>query len=346
MTHELKKIIHGYLSAKSKGLKSVLATVVFLEGSSYRRPGVRMLLVENGSMVGAVSGGCVEKEILRQSASVFETGIAKVMTYDGRFRLGCEGVLYILIEPFNPGQAFINAFNDCIESRCDFNVTCHFLKNVSTSENFGTVVYFNQNKPHSVSEHFVIPENTHENILTFKQKMKPLFKLIILGAEHDAVQLCAYASLTGWEVIIVAPIADSKSIAHFPGAHRLINALVSGGDVETIDSQTAIVLMTHSFADDLKHLTALKKTTPAYIGFLGPAKRREKVLQAFLENNIDVDDDFLNAMHGPAGLNIGAETPQEIAVSIVSEILAVTRAQNPISLKNKSGGIHSNSEAR
>ncbi len=82
--------------------KAVLASVVALEGSSYRRPGVRMLLLEDGHMTGAVSGGCVEKEIFRQSESVFRTGIPKMMTYDGRYRLGCEGILYILLEPFRP----------------------------------------------------------------------------------------------------------------------------------------------------------------------------------------------------------------------------------------------------
>ena len=92
MTHELKKLVQAFTDAKERGLKSVLVTVVALDGSSYRKPGVRMLVLENGKMIGAVSGGCVEKEILIQSQSVFESTISKVMTYDGRYRLGCEGV--------------------------------------------------------------------------------------------------------------------------------------------------------------------------------------------------------------------------------------------------------------
>ena len=110
MTHEFKQIIKAYFDAKSKGLKSVLATVVALDGSSYRKPGVRMLILENDTMIGAVSGGCVEKDILRQAQSVFQSGQAKMMTYDGRFRLGCEGVLYILIEPFEPNEDCIISF--------------------------------------------------------------------------------------------------------------------------------------------------------------------------------------------------------------------------------------------
>ena len=102
MTHEFKNIVKEAITAKTEGLQSVLASVVALDGSSYRRPGVRMLILENGKMIGAVSGGCVEKEILLQSETVFKTGESKIMTYDGRYRLGCEGVLYILIESFNP----------------------------------------------------------------------------------------------------------------------------------------------------------------------------------------------------------------------------------------------------
>ena len=102
MIHELKKIFQVHETSAKASLKSVLATVVALDGSSYRKPGVRMLILENGYTVGAVSGGCVEKEIVRQTASVFSSGEAKIMTYDGRYRLGCEGILYILLEPFDP----------------------------------------------------------------------------------------------------------------------------------------------------------------------------------------------------------------------------------------------------
>ena len=100
MIHELKDIIRSAKIAQSKGIKTVLASVVSLDGSSYRRPGVRMSIQENGRMIGAVSGGCVEKEILRQAQQVFKTNSSTLMEYDGRYRLGCEGILYILIEPF------------------------------------------------------------------------------------------------------------------------------------------------------------------------------------------------------------------------------------------------------
>ena len=106
MTHEFKQIVEATLLNQTSNIKSVLATVVDLDGSSYRHPGVRMLLSSNGDMVGAVSGGCVEKEVLQRAQSVFKTGKSKIMTYDGRYRLGCEGVLYILLEPFEVSNEF------------------------------------------------------------------------------------------------------------------------------------------------------------------------------------------------------------------------------------------------
>ena len=110
MTHELKEIVKEAIKNQALGIKNVLATVVDLDGSSYRHPGVRMLLSSTGKMIGAVSGGCVEKEVLRSANSVFETGKSKIMTYDGRYRLGCEGVLYILLEPFKVSDTFKEIF--------------------------------------------------------------------------------------------------------------------------------------------------------------------------------------------------------------------------------------------
>ena len=109
MIHELKEIINQALANQQKGLKNVLATVVYLEGSSYRKPGVRMLISEDLNTVGAVSGGCVEKEIIHRANSVFLNNQSKIITYDGRYKLGCEGILYILLEPFFISNAFIKS---------------------------------------------------------------------------------------------------------------------------------------------------------------------------------------------------------------------------------------------
>lgn len=110
MTHELKEILQQATINQQQGIQNVLATVVDLDGSSYRKPGVRMLLSSDGKIIGAISGGCVEKEVQRRAQSVFENNKPKVITYDGRYRLGCEGILYVLLEPFNLSTDFIEAF--------------------------------------------------------------------------------------------------------------------------------------------------------------------------------------------------------------------------------------------
>lgn len=335
MTHEFKTIVESFLIGKKEGLKSVLATVVDLDGSSYRKPGVRMLILENGKMIGAVSGGCVEKDILRQSSTVFETGVPKMMTYDGRYRLGCEGILYILIEPFNPDDLFLDSFNNVLKQRNAFNIKSYFTKDIGEFNDIGSVAVFN-------GKQCVISKNStlNQSHLIFEEKLNPCFKLMIFGAEHDAVQLCKLAHYNGWEVTIVSGPLESKSIEDFPGATAFFSVSPDALELDSIDHETAIILMSHNYANDLKYLLELKDTKPAYIGLLGPAKRREKLLSQFIEYCPDIEDDFIEGIYGPAGLNIGAETPQEIAISIISEILSVVRNQVPMSLKEKTGRIH------
>jgi len=338
MTHEFKNMVTAYVLAREQGLKAVLATVVDLDGSSYRKPGVQMLILEDDRMIGAVSGGCVEKDIVRQSEAVFNNGDSIMMTYDGRYRLGCEGILYILLELFQPNNDFLNAFDQCLLNRDDFLMKSIYRKEVGAFLGIGTYVELQQ-KMYSLSE-ATIQHKKEDSLSVFTQKMPPCFKLMIFGAEHDAVQLCKFASLNGWEVTIVSGPLESKTIANFPGASSFYAGAPDTKALQQIDTQTAVVLMTHNFANDLKFLIELKKTNPAYIGLLGPAHRREKLFSQLMEYCPEIEGEFIDRIHGPAGLNIGAETPQEIAISILSEILSVVRNKQPILLKEKNGGIH------
>lgn len=339
MTHEFKNIVHTFIDAKKVELKSVMVTVVDLDGSSYRKPGVRMLVLENDTMIGAISGGCVEKEILRQSKSVFESGKAKIFTYDGRFRLGCEGIIYILLEPFNPDETFITDFQNCLKDRNQFTIHSKYKKEEGEFEEIGSYVDFG-NSAYPMSGEIDIDVLLKSSNLLFNQNMEPCFKLIIFGTEHDAVQLCQFASITGWEVTIVGKPTEHKIIENFPGATDYVSEEPDNLDLSVIDDQTAIMIMTHSFSADLKCLLALKDLNPLYIGLLGPVHKRENLLSQLMDYYPDINESFLDVIHGPAGLNIGSETPQEISISIISEILSVFRKQTPMSLKDKTGRIH------
>ena len=256
------------------------------------------------------------------------------MEYDGRYRLGCEGILYILIEPFNPKNKFFDAFEKQCSSRKSFLINSYFSKETSKINQGSSCFHFNDQEL-SVSE-----LNPKKNLTLFSQTIKPGFKLIIIGCEHDAVQLCKYASATGWNVVIVAPIDEQKSIKDFPGATNYYGINEKELNGFSFDSQTAVVIMSHSYVRDLKYLSELVGKKINYIGLLGPSKRREKLLNDLIEKNNLISEGFFDKIYGPAGINIGAETPQEIAISILAEILSVIRNQKPIYLKDKQIGIH------
>jgi xanthine/CO dehydrogenase XdhC/CoxF family maturation factor len=337
MTHEIKHLFQTLKEWQALGRKAVLVTVVALDGSSYRRPGVRMVVSEHGDSIGAVSGGCVEKEIVWQSQCVFKTGVAKIMTYDGRLRIGCEGVLHILIEPVSLSAEILDNFESVLKERQNFGMDVYFYKRPGEFSNIGTLITLRE-KTFSLNPSF--NENMIVNQDHFSQTLNPLFQLYIFGAEHDSVQLCQEARLLGWEVTIVAAPEESKSCDYFPGASSLISPSFNDLDITGMDDQTAVVLMTHSFNKDVQYLLALKDSLPAYIGLVGSVKRRERVLSMILEYYPDISPEFLDQIYGPAGINIGAESASEIAISIIAEILAVIRNKKPDALRNKVGSIH------
>ena len=336
MTHELIHIVEAYKKAEASGIKTVMATVVELEGSSYRRPGVRMLLLENGGTYGAVSGGCVEKEVFRQAAEVFETGTPKMMTYDGRYRLGCEGILYILIEPFNPEEKLLRDFEKQISARAPFELHTYYNTNTGSRKGMKTLFLL-----HGKTEHRTDAVHPDADLKLFRQTYKPRMRIVLFGGEHDAVVLSSLAASMGWEVLVVVAADEAQAADKFPAADVFLPVIPETADVSMVDEQTAVMLMTHSYVKDLKYLLRLSSTKPSYLGILGPANRRERLLNELLERMPEVPGEFFDKIYGPAGIDIGAEGPQEIGISILAEILAVFRSVQPVSLKEKSTAIHS-----
>ncbi|SNR17003.1 XdhC family protein [Tenacibaculum jejuense] len=335
MTYEFVDIVKQAVLHQEKGLKNVLATVVHLEGSSYRKPGVRMLICEDGKMIGAVSGGCVEKEVKLRAQSVFKDGIAKVITYDGRYRLGCEGILYILIEPFHVSNDFTNALEKRLSDREEFTIHSSFVAEDEAKGDYGSTITFQNDKQYTFNGKLEFSSDLQK----FSQKLKPLTKLLIVGGEHDAVKLTSVSSLLGWEVDVITSIKDPKSKTDFPGANTVTASTPEIVDL-TIDSDTVVVLMTHNYVQDLKYLLKIINFNPMYIGVLGSTKRRDQLENDLFHYKEDVSEELLDKIYSPAGLHIGAITPEEIAVSIVAEILAVIRKKEPYSLRKIKGKIH------
>ena len=336
MTHEFKEIISQVIKNQQHGKRSVLASVVALDGSSYRKPGVRMLITEDREMTGAVSGGCVEKDVLFEAQTVLKTGVAKMMTYDGRYRLGCEGILYILLEPVAISSEFEQLFFQQIENRKSFKIDSFFRKEVGEFKALESVIDFGYQQFSMTSRELA----DHSGLEKFSQQLPAISKLILIGAEHDAVKLGLSASQLGWVVSIISSPRDPKTTENFPGSKEVLSIDPEQAKDLEIDSQTAVVLMTHNYARDLHFLLSIKDKNPFYIGILGSTKRREKMYNELIEMQNDIEFDFFDKLYGPAGIDIGAITPEEIAVSILAEILAVKRGKSIPSLREKMGAIH------
>lgn len=338
MIHELKEIVGQAVINQQKGLKNVLASVVHLDGSSYRKPGVRMLIGEDLSTIGAVSGGCVEKEIIHRASSVFADSKPKIITYDGRYRLGCEGILYILIEPFFIENTFLKRFSEVIQQRETLKIDSFFQKDDEIFGNFGSQITFSNHETVAFSQDFSVDETTELNL--FSQVLVPAFKLLIIGGEHDAVKLCKIASNLGWEIDVITSAKDPKQLADFPGANSVIGESPETIQFTDLKDNTAIVIMNHSYVQDLKYVVKLANFQPTYIGILGAPKKGERLFNELFEFVPEVSVAFLNCIYTPAGLHIGAQTPEEIAISIIAEILTIFREKEPFSLRNLKGKIH------
>ncbi|WP_010136980.1 XdhC family protein [Ochrovirga pacifica] len=326
--HEFFDILTAYQQAKEQGVSSVLITLVALNGSSYRKEGVRMLMTKKGEFVGAVSGGCVEKEIWKQAQSVFETKEAKVMTYDGRFRLGCEGTLYLLIEFLKLKNHQIEKLKYWIKERKSFELKSHYSIEEKPWSGITKVDCLEDSFPLSVNKTSKFKE-------VLNQTIQPWFQLYILGAEHDVAALSQQARFLGWKTTVVLSLTSNKTLRDFAGADAVLYK--AAGDVSelTFDDQTAVVLMHHNYARDLLFLKALKRKQSLYIGVLGAKKRGIQLCNDLLSEDMEVSETFLENLYTPTGLHIAAETPQEIALSITAQIVQLAKAHKKATLLQK-----------
>ncbi|EOZ98580.1 Xanthine and CO dehydrogenases maturation factor, XdhC/CoxF family [Indibacter alkaliphilus LW1] len=364
---EITQIIREYEKSKVKGLKTALATVVKVDGSAYRRPGARMLVTEDGTLTGAISGGCLEGDALRKAQSVIFQQKSMVVTYDTTDEddqkfgvgLGCNGIIQVLIEPIayedslNPIELLKIAVQD---RSMAVLITVFSLLNPRAPQ-IGTKILYKESKSFG-EENFplssllnVIRDEIYQSFenqinkvkdsddyFIFYECIKAPVHLILVGAGNDTIPLTKMASLLGWQLTLADGRKNQATTERFPSANRIV---VSPADelVEKLDfdSDTVVVLMTHNFEYEAIVLKYLVKKDVPYIGILGPKKKSEKLFERLINEGIAFNRSHI---YGPLGLDIGAEGPEEIALSALAEIKAVLSNKDPQFLKDKKGPIH------
>tara|TARA_B100000929_G_C15500461_1_gene417266 strand:+ start:1262 stop:2419 length:1158 start_codon:yes stop_codon:yes gene_type:complete len=376
---ELVAIINQYELLKNEGTQSVLATVVHVEGSSYRRAGARMLVDEFGNIIGAISGGCLEGDALRKALHALHQQKNKLITYDTSdeddaiigAQLGCNGIIQVLFEPLD----YQDQMNPCellkkvIAQKVALAIVIRFNLD-KTKEQFGTSLIIDEKSniwgkktQHEFLEQIleqsqlVLQENRSffaelelqkEISHIFIQNYQPPVKLIIVGAGNDAQILAQQADLLGWDVIVTDGRPTHANKERFTSSCQVIVSKPEKtlGNIE-IDQRSCFVLMSHNYNYDLAVLKLLldEQKIP-YIGILGPLKKYQRMLDYLKEEGFELKDEMLKKIHAPVGLEIGAETPAEIGLSILAEIQSVLTGKSGRPLKEKSTTIHEKKDNR
>lgn len=297
---EITEILRS-VTALADGEKAILATVIDVRGSGYRLPGARMLMLANGDTFGTVSGGCLEADVLERAKKVLGTGRVEVFTYD---TTGDENSVFSM----NMGCRGV------IEIRLE-----PIGKDSALIEKMRSAY-----ESREASEGFEIP-----------------VAVMLFGAGADALPFVNIASELGWQVTVHDHRPAFLTGERFPAARKLICQNVDE-DLAPIlaDDRTAAVIMTHNYNRDRIILPALIRSNVFYIGTLGPKKRTEQLLEELVSNGDSFTVDQLERLYAPIGLDIGADTPESIALSIIGEIQSVLKNRDSGHLRDRVGSIY------
>ena len=365
---EISEILKAYSKAKSEGKKTALATVVKVEGSSYRQAGARMLVTEDGLLTGAISGGCLEGDALRKALLSINQKQNKLVTYNTSIendaevglQLGCNGIVHILFE-YIDDEAQNNSIQLLqqleLERKEAVIVTVFSLKR--NASQIGTTLFFRKDSPilnhnnevlNLISDVKEVLETKTSVVKKLQEErddealieyIKPPISLVIAGAGNDVQPLVEMVSILGWKITVAEGRATHAVQKRFPKADQVfVTKPEQFLEHISIDDQTYFVLMTHNYKYDLGILKLLLETNCQYIGILGPKSKLNRMINDLEKEGVFLNEEQLNRIYSPIGLDIGSETAEEIALSIVSEIKAFSTERQGASLKYKSGKIH------
>lgn len=371
---ELQRLLTAYDKQHNSQKPCALATVTEVEGSSYRRPGARMLVTDDGHLTGSISGGCLEGDALRRARCVMLTGKSEIIVYDSTdieedlqhgAQLGCEGTIHILLESVdysdtnNPVELLRktsrqdnavvlitilsakNSIQDLVGKRFLIANNKEQQMNLTGNSSADQLILNDAleilSSDQSLTQNYSVGQETAR---IFLEVILPAPQLTVYGAGNDAQYLVRMAVGLGWRVHVIDGRPPQATVQRFPEAESV--QIVKLSDLEKQQfSPGYAVLMSHNYHYDFAVLKQLASFKPVnYIGILGPRKKTDRLLDDLRKAGIELTEQENNRLYGPVGLNIGAETAEEIAVSVMAELLAVRHKCKAGFLRELDGPIH------
>lgn len=380
--NEVRALVEAFDEANMRGERCALSTVVSVEGSSYQRPGARMLVCEGGVSTGTISAGCIESDVIEHAKRVIKTGASKLVEYNTAttsdemawgLGLGCNRIVRVLIEPLETNSLYVEALRrSCEENAAPVLVATVYQHMPSESaplaarietgarlliQEDGNVRSDKLSSPLAAVIESEVRALAHEEatsgtrtldvngsaVTVFIETLLPPVPLVIFGAGHDALPIVELARNLGWQTEVVDPQARPISLSRFGVADKV--TLSRPEDIAaqvTITPRTLTLLMSHNYSHDLALLRFLLASPARYIGIMGPRKRTERMLSELAENEemFRLEEGEMSRLYSPAGLDIGANAPTEIALSIIAEMRAVLRGRRGGMLRERCGSIH------
>ncbi|HXB95244.1 MAG TPA: XdhC family protein [Puia sp.] len=375
---EIRAIVSAWKTIDFTTTQAALATVVRVEGSSYRRAGARMLVLDNGTYLGGISGGCLEGDALRRAQKGIALRRPSVITYDTTqdddyqvgVGLGCEGIIDVLFTPLQPDDAgspmrILSELTDIRRPEVVVTITgspdpqwlgktslfrddagfraAFPFRDLSDAINTDTsdaitdiadaiITDIRQAQTERLSRSVV-----HGEMRLFIEVILPAIHLVAYGSNYDIRTLLHQARELGWDSTVVLP-ASRVDRTRVTAATTVLDS--RGSVTPVIDEYTAVLLMSHDYKTDLLHMQRVLPGPASYIGLLGPRKRADRLFDELASTGHPLREADLRRIYAPAGLDIGASTPEEIALSILAEIRSHFSGRQGMSLRQRAGSIY------
>lgn len=345
---------------------AVVATIVDVEGSAYRRPGAKMVIKEGGVGLGHITAGCLEDEVFELTSEVLAAGEPRIETYDlmeddddvWGLGVGCNGIIDVLLEPLD------EVYRPAIEA-FEAETPIGIITVVSGDAPLGAKAYYQPGDGvESASDAFPawLTEATGDPAATFTEQggadtvtietvqgtvdvfidgIQPAPKLVVFGSGHDVGPVVDLGKKTGFRVTVASFRGATDLEDRFPSADQtIVTSPPKIRDALDLDARTYTVVMTHNFIDDRLTLDELVQSPVPYIGLMGPRERFREMEEEFQAEGRTFSEDELTAVYTPIGLDLGGGSPYQIATSIIAEIMAISNDREPKHLKEREGPIH------